>query len=128
MLGQLTWQNESDGSLDLPRRDGRSLVVGSKLRGLSGNTLENIVNERVHDGHGLGGDTSIGVGLLENLVNVRRVSLLSSLASLLLLTRGGGNGGLLTGFLLVSDGGLASGGLGGGLLFGNHCKCSSGVL
>ena len=53
MLGQFTGQQESDCSLDLPAGDGGALVVVGKTGGLSGDPLENVVHERVHDGHGL---------------------------------------------------------------------------
>lgn len=55
--------------LDLPGRDGGLLVVGSQLAGLGGNTLEDVVDERVQDGHSTVGDTSVGVDLLEDCVN-----------------------------------------------------------
>jgi hypothetical protein len=42
VLGKLTRQDESDGGLDFSGRDGGLLVVGSKLGGLSGNTLEDV--------------------------------------------------------------------------------------
>lgn len=42
MLGQLTGEDETDGGLDLPGRDGGLLVVGSKLGGLSSDTLEDV--------------------------------------------------------------------------------------
>ena len=37
---------------------------------LGGDALEDVVDERVHDGHGLAGDASVGVNLLQNLVDV----------------------------------------------------------
>ena len=43
--------------------------------GLSSNTLEDVVHEGVHDGHGLAGDASVGVDLLQHLVDVDRVGL-----------------------------------------------------
>lgn len=52
--------------LDLSGRDGRLLVVGSKLGSLGGNPLEDVVDERVQDGHGTVGDTSVRVDLLED--------------------------------------------------------------
>lgn len=52
--------------LDLPGGDGGLLVVGSKLGGLGGDALEDVVDERVQDGHGTVGDTSVGVDLLED--------------------------------------------------------------
>lgn len=88
MLGQLTRQDETDTvagmlatrpdgdgggggrvdsrGLDLSGRDGRLLVVGSKLGGLGGDALEDVVDERVQDGHGTVGDTGVGVDLLED--------------------------------------------------------------
>lgn len=42
MLGQLTGEDETDGSLDLPGRDGGLLVVSSQLGGLSSDTLEDV--------------------------------------------------------------------------------------
>lgn len=65
---------KSDGSgccndlrgLDLTRGDGGLLVVSSELASLGCNTLEDVVDERVQDGHGTVGDTSVGVNLLED--------------------------------------------------------------
>lgn len=55
------------------------------------------VDERVEDGHGTVGDTSVGVDLLQDLVDVGRVGLLSGLGALLLLS--GSSGGLLSSIL-----------------------------
>ena len=57
---------ENVRGLDLTRGDGRLLVVGSELGGLSGDALEDVVDERVQDGHGAVGDTGVGVDLLED--------------------------------------------------------------
>ena len=46
------------------------LVVSDELGGLGGNLLEDVVNERVHDGHGSLGDSDFGVDLLEHSVDV----------------------------------------------------------
>lgn len=98
MLRQLSWQDQSDSGLDLSGRDGGLLVVGSQLGGLGGDSLEDVVDKGVHDGHGLLGDTGVRVGLLQDLVDVGGVGLLSGLGSLLGL---GGGGGLLAGGLLL---------------------------
>jgi len=42
VLGKLAGEDEADGCLDLAGRDGRLLVVGSKLGGLGGDTLEDV--------------------------------------------------------------------------------------
>ena len=43
------------------------------------NTLEDIVDERIHDAHSLAGDTSVGMDLLQDLVDVDGVTLTSLL-------------------------------------------------
>ena len=130
----------------------RPIVMSKKRRTgcLSGNTLEDIVDEGVENGHRLVGDTSVRVDLLEDcasrqfqvlvcklkcksgrltLVDVRGVGLLARLAPLLLLTvcaRGRRLGSLLR---CLGLGGLSRGlgGGGGGSLassgsgFGGHC-------
>lgn len=105
MLGKLTRKHEADGSLDFTGRKGGLLVVSGKLSSLGGDALEDIVDEGVHDGHTLLGDTGIGVDLLQDLVDVRGVSLDT------LLGLGGASGLLGRGSLL----GTLAGSLGGGL-------------
>ena len=112
--------------------------VRSELRGLRGDALKDVVDERVEDEHGLVRDTSVRVDLLEDLrrreeqqgvsrpvvkrstqpppirthlVDVGRVGLLAGLALALLVVAAGR--GLLDGLL---GGGLAGRGLGGGSL------------
>ena len=53
VLGQLTGQEEPDSSLDLPGGDGGPLVVVGQTGSLSSDPLEDVVDKRVHDGHGL---------------------------------------------------------------------------
>jgi hypothetical protein len=96
VLGELTGKHKTNGGLDFAAGKSGLLVVSGKLSGFTGNALEDIVDERVHDGHSLLGDTGIGVDLLEDLVDVRRVrfdALLGSAAGSLL-------GGCLLGGLL----------------------------
>ena len=99
MLGKFTGEEETDSGLDFPTGDGGFLVVVGQFGGFGGNLLEDVVHERIHDAHGLAGDTSLGVDLLQNLVDVDGVGFLSGLSALLLLT--GGFGGL-HGCLLLS--------------------------
>ena len=94
VLGQLTGQEEPDSSLDLPGGDGGPLVVVGKTGGLGGDALEDVIDEGVHDGHSLGADASVGVDLLEDLVDVDRVRFLPLLAFLLAISLGDGLGGL----------------------------------
>ena len=82
MLGQLARQQKPYSSLYLPRSDGRPkltrghynlaavflpLVVVSELARLCSNPLEEIVDKRVHDAHGLRGHTSIRMNLFQHL-------------------------------------------------------------
>ena len=73
VLGQLSGEEETDSGLDLPGGDGGATVVVGETAGLSSDTLEDVVHEGVHDGHGFAGDTSVGVDLLQHLVDVDRV-------------------------------------------------------
>ena len=90
MLGKLAGKKKTNCRLDLTRADGRPLVVVSQATGFGGDALEDVVDERVHDGHGLAGDASVGVDLLQHLVDVDGVALLPTMATLLFVssTRG----------------------------------------
>ena len=76
MFGQLSGQQEPDSGLDLPGGDGGPLVAVGELAGLRGDPLEQVVDERVKDAHGLGGDTGVGVHLLEDPVDIDGIGLL----------------------------------------------------
>ena len=97
MLGEFSWKHQTDGRLDFSARQRRLLVVGGELSGFGSNSLEDIVDEGVHDRHTLLGDTGIGVDLLQNLVNVGRVAFGSLLG---LLDGGSGLLGCLLGRFL----------------------------
>ena len=99
MLGELTREDESDSGLDLAGRQGGLLGAAGQLGGLLGDSLEDIVDEGVQDGHASLGDADVRVHLLQHLVDVGRVGLGSLGGSLL----GGSLLGGLSGFL--SDGG-----------------------
>ena len=85
VLGKLSRKDQTASSLDWPGRDCLLLVVGSETRSFSSNSLKEIIDEGVHDGHGLLGDTNIGVNLLQHLVDVRSISLLPCFLPHLLL-------------------------------------------
>ena len=70
MLGKLTGEQEAHGSLDLAGGKGVLLVVADETGRLGGDLLEDIVDERVHDAHGLLADAGLGVHLLEDTVDV----------------------------------------------------------
>ena len=79
VLGKFTGQVQPHGSLDLSAGDGVLPVVVGQTRGLCSDPLEDVVHEGVHDAHGLAGDASVGVHLLQDLVDVDGVALLSGL-------------------------------------------------
>ena len=84
MFSQLSWEKQSDSGLNLSGRDGLSLVVVSKSRSFSGNSLENVIHEGVHDRHALRADASIGMNLLQDFVDVDRVRFLPLLPAFLI--------------------------------------------
>ena len=63
MFGQFSGEEEPDGGLDLPGSDGGPLVVVGQFGSLGSDTLEEIVDEGVHDTHRLGGNTGIRMDL-----------------------------------------------------------------
>jgi len=74
MLGQFTWEQQTDCCLDLSAGDGGSLVVVCKTRRFGSNALENVVDKAVHDAHGFSRNTGVGVDLLHDLVDVDAVA------------------------------------------------------
>ena len=93
VLGKLSWEEEPDSSLDFTRGDGGPLVVVGKTGSLSSNSLKDVIDKGVHDAHGLRGDTSVGVDLLQYLVDIDAVAFLPP-ALLLLVALGDGLLGL----------------------------------
>ena len=51
VLGQFTWQEETDCGLDLSAGDGGPAVVVGKARCFSCNSLEDVIDKAVHDAH-----------------------------------------------------------------------------
>ena len=84
MLGQLTGEDEFDGSLNFAGAHGVSLVVSDKASSFRGESIERVRDEGVHDGHGLLGDSGFGVDLFQHLVDVDAVGFDSFSGSLLL--------------------------------------------
>ena len=94
MLCKLSWQQKPDRGLDLPGGDGGPLVVVSKTASLSSNTLKQVIDKGVHYGHGLGGDTSVRVHLLQHLIDVDGIGFFPLVLLLLLISLGDGFGSL----------------------------------
>ena len=82
MLGELTREQQSASSLDLPGGDGGLLVDFGKAGSFAADPIKDVAHEGVHDGHGFRGDALVGVDLLEDLVDVDTKRLLSSLVVL----------------------------------------------
>lgn len=89
VLGQLTRQQQPDGRLDLSAGDGRPAVVVCKSGSLGSDALKDVIDERVHDGHGFAGHSGVGVHLLEYLVDVDGVRLPPPPLALLIPGAGG---------------------------------------
>ena len=66
VLGKLSREDEADSGLDFAGRDRGALVVVGQTGGLGGDALEDVVHERVHDGHRLAGYARVGVDLQLN--------------------------------------------------------------
>ena len=96
MSGELSGEDELDSGLDFPGREGSSLVESDELGSLGGDSVEGIVDEGVHDVHGLLGDTDVGVDLLEDLVDVDGEGLNSSSSGLLVSSGSSGFSWLLS--------------------------------
>ena len=95
VLGQLSGKDQTDGGLDFPAGDGGTLVVVGKTGSFTGDSLKDVVDKGVHDAHGLAGDTSVGVDLLQDLVDVDGVTLTSLLPAASLACWLGGLSGFL---------------------------------
>lgn len=83
VLGELSGQQEADGRLYLATGDRRTTVVVGETRRLGGDALEDVVDEAVHDGHGLAADARVGMDLLQHLVDVDGIALPSPPLALL---------------------------------------------
>ena len=66
-----------------PGCDSSVLVVMCQAQCLASNELENVVDEGVHDSHGLGRDAGDWMDLLQHLVHVHGVALLAAALALL---------------------------------------------
>ena len=78
MSGEFSGEDKLDSRLDFSGWESSSLVESDELGSFSGNSVESIMNERVHDVHGFLWDTDFGVHLLEDFVDVDREGLDSS--------------------------------------------------
>ncbi len=77
MFGQFSGQQQTHGGLDLSRCDGGALVVVRETRRFTGDVLEDVIDERVHDAIG------VKLNLLQHFVHVDSIALLPGLSVLL---------------------------------------------
>ena len=75
VLRKFPREQKTHRCLDFARRDGLSLVVVGQPRCFTSDTLEDIVDERVHDAHRSAGYSNIGVDLLQDSVDESAVAL-----------------------------------------------------
>ncbi len=85
VLSQLTGQQETNSSLNLPTGDCWSLVVVSQSWWFWCNTFKDVIDETVHDWHCFGWDSSIRMYLLQHFVDVDSVRFLPTCLPFLLL-------------------------------------------
>ena len=81
MFGQFSGQQEPDSGLDFPGGDGGPFVVVSQTRSLSSNSFKDVIDKGVHDTHGLRGDSSIRMDLLQDFVDIDSIGFFAFLAS-----------------------------------------------
>ena len=70
VFGQFSGEEQTDSGLDLSGGDGASPVVMGQPACFSGDTLEDVIDKGVHDGHSLAGYSSVWVHLLQDLVDI----------------------------------------------------------
>ena len=95
MSGEFSGEDELDSRLDFSGGESSSLVESDELGAFGGDSVEGVVDEGVHDVHGLFGDTDVGVDLLEDFVDVDGEGFDSPSSGLLV--------GFRLGFLLSHD-------------------------
>ncbi|KAH1222241.1 hypothetical protein GmHk_12G035453 [Glycine max] len=85
VLGKFPGQHQPDSGLDLPGCNGRLLVIPRETRCFLRKLLEYIVDEAVHDPHGLARNADVRMYLLQHLEYVDLVRFHALLRPLLLL-------------------------------------------
>ena len=101
--GEFSGEDELDSRLNFSGRESSSFVESDEFWSFGGNSVESIMNERVHDVHGFLGDTDVGVYLLEDLVDVDWEGLDSSSSGFLVSFAGGFGGSFFFSHFINSD-------------------------
>jgi len=71
VLSEFSRENQANCCLDLSARESALLAVSHQFAGFEADTLEDVVDEAVHDVHGALADSSVGVDLFEHTVDVQ---------------------------------------------------------
>ena len=67
---EFSGEDELDSRLNFSGRESSSFVESNEFWSFSGNSVESIMNEWVHDVHGFFGNTNVGVDLLKNFIDI----------------------------------------------------------
>ena len=87
---EFSWKDKLDSWLNLTGWKSSSFVESNEFWSFSGNSVESIVNERVHDVHGFLWDSDVWVDLLEDLVDIDWEGFNSSSSGFLVSSFSGG--------------------------------------
>jgi len=85
MAGQFTGEDQNHGGLDLAGAQSLLLGIPDQTDGLGADAVEDVVDEGIHDVHGLLRDTSFRVHLSQHFVDVERESLRAALTAFAIL-------------------------------------------
>ena len=76
--GEFSGKDKFNSRLNFSGGESSSLVESDEFRSFSCDSVEGVVDEGVHDVHGLLGDTDVGVDLLEDFIDIDGEGLNSS--------------------------------------------------
>ena len=79
MPRQLPRNQEPNSSMDISRRQGWPFQILCKSSAFLCETFKHVVHERIHYAHGFAGDTTVGMDLLQDLVDKVRITFRLSL-------------------------------------------------
>ena len=87
MSCEFSWKDKLYSRLNFPGRKSSSFVESDEFGAFSSNSVEGIMNEGVHNVHGLLGDTDVRVDLLKDFIDVDGEGFNSSSSGLLVSFR-----------------------------------------
>ena len=81
--GELSGEDKLDSRLNFSGWKSSSLVESNEFGSFSGNSVESVMDEGVHDVHGFLGNTNVGVNLFQDFIDIDGEGLDSSSSSFL---------------------------------------------